>query len=758
MTKTKTTICLILLAAVILSVLSPVFLGLNKSYAAPGDIPNTGNPDIAPKTPPPPPKSDEESKKEAGEAVKSALNQAVKSPCGRLDLFGSWACFKLRVAQAMFGLVFWTTNKLTYFGGMFFNAAIFFSLSGQAFDTTQNSLISTGWKATRDFANLFFIFIILYIAIATILQLSGYGSKSLLIKVIIIALFINFSLTVTKVVIDASHVLAWEFYSKIDVSGGGQYLIADEDESGIKIKEDIGLTEEEKGKKDLSAVFMAGFNPQKLVGGQAQQDKQKKILNDGAGVEATLMDIILIYLLASILNLVAAFILFAGGILFIIRVVVLWFVMILAPLAFVGMILPGKMAGFAKTWWDKLFSQSFFAPAFLFLFYLVTVMINSKFLQNMIASSKEASPGYGDTLVVIFHFIIIVGLTIGCLIIAQQMGAHGANIMAGWGKKLQGVAQGYVGRGAAHYPRKLTGYAGKKVATSEGKWAKTLRFIPGAARLGAYAASQNRAKIAEAQKSLDKYNDKEIQNMLGNITGKVMPFTRAAMIQELTKRKELKETLPQYIEGAKGTMKRYGMKTGDIDKLRPDLVKGNVGEYVSNLEKEAQKDPAKKTQYAGVFKKIEEYQKTGDRNLQKELQRMADEAAQETVIKKIKSSDIEAVGDQLYESDALIKMAMKYFGSSHAQKIIEKGGIAAEKFFGELVKLGDNYEDVAEKLERNFNNRSLAAWANSFSGNNFLDSYAAGKKGWINSDVHMESKKTKKTKSEGRFHEIAEQK
>jgi len=46
----------------------------------------------------------------------------------------------------------------------------------------------------RDFVNIFFIFVLLYIAFATILSLHGFKTKEMIINVIIIGLLMNFSL------------------------------------------------------------------------------------------------------------------------------------------------------------------------------------------------------------------------------------------------------------------------------------------------------------------------------------------------------------------------------------------------------------------------------------------------------------------------------------------------------------------------------------------------------------------------------------
>ena len=78
-------------------------------------------------------------------------------------------------------------------------------------------MIKDGWTLVRDLLNLVFIFILLFAAISTILQYGGFEIKKVLPSLIVVALLVNFSMMIAKMVIDASHIFAWEFYNQIDV-------------------------------------------------------------------------------------------------------------------------------------------------------------------------------------------------------------------------------------------------------------------------------------------------------------------------------------------------------------------------------------------------------------------------------------------------------------------------------------------------------------------------------------------------------------
>ena len=219
-----------------------------------------------------------------------------------------------------------------------------------------------------------FIFILLYAAISTILQVGAYQLKNVLAKIIIAALLINFSLMIGKMVIDASHILAWEFYNRIDVNDTANEAakaakkaveeeLAETEKLFPEVRGDINVETEEGiifGPRKLSEVFMAGFNPQRLIiastggGNIRKEDVFQGVVNEtvqkGESSGATWFQLIIIILLASVLNVIAAFILLAGGIMFIIRIVVLWLVLMFSPVAFLGMIAP-NFQKYSSQWW-----------------------------------------------------------------------------------------------------------------------------------------------------------------------------------------------------------------------------------------------------------------------------------------------------------------------------------------------------------------------------------------------------------------------
>jgi len=424
------------------------------------------------------------------------------------------------VASFLYYAVVLPASAILWFAGQILDITVAIALNGTILKA---DFITTGWGICRDVANLFFIFILLYIAIATILQLSSYGMKNLLAKLIIIALLVNFSLVITKVIIDASNILALEFYGKLKNSSGNIDLPI------------LGKVEV----KGISGIFMSSFSPEKLLG-----TKMFDIWADEKGAGQSTIALIVLFLSAAILILIATFILFAGAVLFVIRIALLALLMILAPLAFLFMVLP-KTQQYASQWWDKLFNQAFFAPAFLFLFYLVANMISSDFLKQIGESIGQITQGQSGMTgflaaieAVILPFIVIAIFMIACLIVAQKLGAVGASTVLGWGKDLKKAGQGYAGRVSKRYAGR-TMAAVEKGLEGEGRVAGALRKVPFLQRGLAAGAQLKKKEVGAYEKQYTGYDTGTLEQLKGKFG--TTREARKAMQNIIDKRNKKKE-------------------------------------------------------------------------------------------------------------------------------------------------------------------------------------------------------------------------
>ncbi len=330
----------------------------------------------------------------------------------------------------------WISSQILALAGIIFNFTLQYTLNFKAL-VGSTGVVNIGWTIIRDMSNMVFIFILLFIAIGTILGLSGHNAKNLLKNVILAALFINFSLFITNVIIDASNVMAIGFYNATisGVSGTGSNYASNNG----------GLSKYDKG---ISDIFAQSLNLKSIYDG--------KDITPGKDGEMPIIkhkNIFTIGLFGSLLMLITAFVFFAAAILFIIRTVVLMFLMMISPIAFIGSILP-ETRSMAKKWWSELFNQAFFAPIYLMFIYIVARGITSPAFQKTLSMSgnekgfAEAFTGGGalpGAVVVIFNFLLIIGLLLGALISAKSMGATGASGVISMGKGMQKWGQGVVG-------------------------------------------------------------------------------------------------------------------------------------------------------------------------------------------------------------------------------------------------------------------------------------------------------------------------
>src|SRR3989344_3720181 len=227
-------------------------------------------------------------------------------------------------AVVALALVKWLSGITVKLAGLIFNMSLGLALDNENYSSSKIKAIDDGWTFSRDVVNIFFIFILLFIAIATILGIESYGAKSLLARLIIVALLVNFSLLATRAVIYISNSLAVQIYN-------AQVNIADSDKEAGAIATALGL----KFKKNLGAAVIDRFDIVKLI---------TRAPNSDTGITTAALGITLLQLAAIVVSILAAFLLFVASFLFITRMAVLWLLMILAPFGFVFLILQVTIA------------------------------------------------------------------------------------------------------------------------------------------------------------------------------------------------------------------------------------------------------------------------------------------------------------------------------------------------------------------------------------------------------------------------------
>jgi hypothetical protein len=467
-------------------------------------------------------------------------------------------------------LLFWLTNIL-------FDKSI--EIAIQTPDFFNKGIVPSGWAVVRDISNLFFILIMIFIGIATILQISAYGAKQLLVKIIIVALLINFSLPAAKMIIDASNILALQFL--------------------------CAMTDNTCDATNLSASFAQAFSVQSLYG-TSNLDEVKALFDEDAIKQLT--SEFFLFIFGTVILTVAAFIILAGAFLFLIRTVALMILSIFSPFAFLGMILP-RTANYAKQWWDKFINQAFLAPAFLFMLYLVVRFLldptnglkallhlgDQSYLSLVITDNEDSAR---DNIAILASFIIAIILLLASLAVARKLGGESAEKAIGAAHYVKNKAQGYVGR----ITRRAAGRPANWLASSQRRIARHIRNIPlfGGViqRNAARVAAANRKKISQLAGNMQQFTNEELKNIAGSSTG----FKRIAAIQVLAQRGDLKPNAnltSSAIKKAIADAKRYGLTIKEKSKEEIELEKAvrkiiNEVGYEKDKDKKSSKEKGKK--------------------------------------------------------------------------------------------------------------------------------------------------------------------
>jgi len=284
----------------------------------------------------------------------------------------------------------------------------------KAINVSSSGVIYSTWMFIRDTVDVAFILFLLYAAFSIIFQVGGkFGEKKILLKIVLMALLVNFSFPITLFIIDVSNSLMYTIFQSptlFDNSTGG-----------------------------VAGAFTFVANNSGL-----------------SGILASTKIVGLTELIASIIfSAILALTFLSMAILFVIRLAALSIIIIFSPIAFVG-----SVAGKDFGWWDYLFKYAFFGPVMAFflavsLKLMTALQITGTNLNDPIIASmaKFAAP------------VIILWMGMG---MAQKMGVETAGIAdkgARWAGKAVTNATGVPGgfkKAADYYGKKgAPGFLGK---------------------------------------------------------------------------------------------------------------------------------------------------------------------------------------------------------------------------------------------------------------------------------------------------------
>lgn len=197
-------------------------------------------------------------------------------------------------------------------------------------------VVQVGWIMVRDVANMFFVVALLVIAFGTILGIEQYEWKRGLVKLVLAAVFINFSNLLAQLFIDAAHIFTITFLNAIAATAGGNII------QMFQLTEILSFVQKPKI-ADVSNVRL------ELLGG---------------AIMATFFAVWAAIAMGSYVIVMAA------------RVVLLWVLIIMSPLAFIWQVLPATQ-GYAQKWWKEFKEQVIVAPIMVFFLWLTFATLGS---------------------------------------------------------------------------------------------------------------------------------------------------------------------------------------------------------------------------------------------------------------------------------------------------------------------------------------------------------------------------------------------
>ncbi len=363
----------------------------------------------------------------------------------------SWAaCF-----IGVFDVIFIITAKLMAYAGMFFDWTVGYSLDSNSYRST---FVTEGWGIVRDMCNVFFIFILLYVAFSTVLNLHGFKTKEMIVNVVIIGLLINFSLFATHVIIDTSNILARVFYNNVEVNVGTNSNGTNTVVAGVDTGVDKNLTSD-LGEKHLSALLVSKINPQEILTNASK-------LEPGSAGSISAGTFLIISFLSIVMCIIGTIVFLSVGLVFIARVIGLWLAMVLVPLTFFSYTVPAlqdiDMVGWKK-WWPETLNLAFLAPVFMFFLYLIIKFLDTG-LGLFNAGSKD---GIQWLMGIIIPFIFLMVLLWKAKGIATKMSGELGQQITGALAATAGLALGGAALGTALLGRKVIGQTVARASRGE---------------------------------------------------------------------------------------------------------------------------------------------------------------------------------------------------------------------------------------------------------------------------------------------------
>jgi hypothetical protein len=275
--------------------------------------------------------------------------------------------------------------------------------------------VTMGWVVVRDIANMFFVAMFLVIAIGTIVNPTRFQGIKAITRLLLYAIFVNFSKTIVLLCVDASNIVMMTFVNGFKAAAGGNFV----DALGMQ-----GLVTMNPASQEFSLPGLIGTQ-----------------------FLAVIMMVLIIVIIGILVVAMTM------------RMVTLWFLIVLSPLAF-------AMGGTEMTkpryaeWWKRLSAQLTTGPLVAFFLWLTLATVQQSPVDyknpdkaadiagtgaGSISAAQTAGVGAGNSLTcgsgnfcqegIIMRFVIASLMLLGGLMFAKEFEGVGGELAgAAWNK------------------------------------------------------------------------------------------------------------------------------------------------------------------------------------------------------------------------------------------------------------------------------------------------------------------------------------
>ena len=322
------------------------------------------------------------------------------------------------------------------------------------------AVIYPGWIVVRNLCDMFFIIALIVIAMATLFRVESYQFRHLLIQLIVAALLVNFSLVIGQSILGLADTVQAQFL-------GSDSTQVQTLASNLMLNSNSSL---------LNAVFNNA-----TTGANAAATNQTVF----AGIIQSIFWLALSLGTFFVFGAICAFMF--------IRIVALWLLLLVSPIAYAVGVLPST-AQYRNKWWQEFLKYAFFTPIMAFFLNMAAIMAanaQQNPIFSQILNGKSSLPAGADSnlaafLVSVGSDVLILVFLIASLKVADLAGVYGAEGITSIAQK--GIFAPF--QAAAYGLKAARNYGAEKVFEKTGFEVRPSKWLEG----WKHSREENKAK------------------------------------------------------------------------------------------------------------------------------------------------------------------------------------------------------------------------------------------------------------------------